>query len=433
MSGVCECGGANQPCCSGTTCDDGLSCGATSTCAANGFVEVAVGTGHVCALREDKAVWCWGFDYKPFGGALPGINTSVIANPEPAPVAGLTDVAAIRAADFHTCARKTDNTLWCWGHNEAGQLGNGTSTNSATAVRVSDLTNVSLFDGGRLHACALGSYMGTPGLYCWGRNGEKGRNGSPANPNLGRLGNNTVVDSNLPVAVDLSAAAAAGQTVRSLSTGAYHTCIAMSDNRVWCWGRNNLGQLGTGTTTDSKVPVQVSLAGITIPSGATIDEVSCSGSRRKQDSSCLRLSTGAIHCWGYNGEGELGDGGTANRNAPTLAVVTTAFGGAKPLQIASGQNARCTRTSDGFVYCWGRDHAGVLGLDLAGAARYPIPSRTRVIGDVTYLDVGHHTACAVDQSRRLFCWGTNTRGQSTTKAANTFEEKSVLKPFQIVF
>lgn len=427
--GACSCGASGQPCCGGTTCETGLAC--DGVCGGSKVEQVAVGAGHVCALREDKTVWCWGFDFKPFPFSAPGLSTSIIDNPAPAPVAGLTDVVAIRAAEHHTCALASDATLVCWGHNERGQLGNATNASSSTPVAVDGLTNVTKFDGGRMHTCALGDHLGTAGLWCWGRNGEKQHTGNAPNANFGRLGNNTTVDSNVPVAVDLSVAAGAGQTVKALATGAYHSCIVMSDDKVWCWGKNNVGQLGNGLLDDTMVPVQVDLTGVTIPNGATIDEVTCNDGRRRDDSTCLRLSTGAIFCWGANDNGELGDDTTTSRNTPSLAVID-GFGGAKPVQLATGSQARCARTDAGTVFCWGRDKAGVLGIGLSNDQGVVVPTPTRNLTGVTQLDMGHRTACAIDAGR-VFCWGTNTRGQSKGRPAVDMADKSTIEPFHVVF
>jgi len=431
-SGTCQCGGDDQPCCGGTTCGDGFTCGASSTCEGNSVRQVAAGKGHVCALTE-TTVWCWGYDNKPFPSGTPGIGAAVISDPVPAPIAGLTAVAELRAGEFHTCARKLDNTLWCWGHNENGQLGDGTRVHSKIPVQVAGLTNVTRFDGGRLHTCAVGTYLGTPGLWCWGRNGRSGHQGGTPDADIGRLGNDSIVDSPVPVAVDVSVATGAGQTIKSLSTGSYHSCMVTSDNKVWCWGRNNDGSLGTGNLINSKVPVPVNLAGVTIPAAATVDEVSCSdGNRSLASSTCLRLSTGAVYCWGNGGDGQLGDGAFANRTAPSTPVNTSALGSAKLVQLVAGFRARCARDDGGAVWCWGHDKNGALGLNLTGDLKYAVPSKTRVISGATQLDMSHRTACAIDSEKRLFCWGTNKHNQSKARPAMTADEARTLQPFQIV-
>jgi alpha-tubulin suppressor-like RCC1 family protein len=405
---LCACGGIGEPCCGGTSCDAGVTCSA-GTCSA-GATQIAVGAGHACALRPDGNVWCWGSDWKPWAQKNPGVLNPIIASLAPKRVAGLTDVAEVRAAELHTCARKLDGTLWCWGHNEAGQLGNGTNTSSPLPVQVMGLSNVTLFDGGRHHTCAVGSYNGMQGLWCWGRNGRGNKAGAMFDQTMSRLGNDAFTDSNVPVAVDLSMAAAAGQTVRALSTGSYYSCVVMSDNKVWCWGKGNNGQLGNGGTTSSKVPVQVNLAGVTLPAGATIDEVSCAdGNGYKNASTCMRISTGAVYCWGR--ASELGDGSTVQRNAPTAPVTMTALGSATFKQIASAAEVHCGLSTAGDVWCWGFNQTGILGInDGTNTTTRTTPAKTLVLTGATQLDMSHRTACAIAGQEQLWCWGANKRG-----------------------
>jgi alpha-tubulin suppressor-like RCC1 family protein len=433
-TGTCQCGGADQPCCGGVACDDGLACGAGAICQGAGVLDVAVGMGTVCALRVDRTVWCWGADHKPYPVGTPGRGHAVLRSPVPIQIEGLADVEQIRGAETHTCARKQDKTLWCWGHNESGQLGNGTFTHSVRAVQVQGLSNVGLFEGGRNHTCAVGTVGGAQGLWCWGRGGTSGhQEGSTPTAGLGKLGNNNVVDQPTPVAVDLSVAAASGQTVRSLATGSYHSCIVMSDDTVWCWGRNDNGLgLGTGSASGpTMAPTQVSLAGLSParPTGVTITEVSVSDGRqtRTQPSSCLRLSSGVVHCWGYGVNGENGDSTTASRMAPTTAVAT----GVRFTALASPANAHCGIDEDGAVWCWGRDKSGVLGLGLATEVAQPSPRRVQELEAVTRLDASHHTACAIDGASRLWCWGNNRRGQVKARRPVGFADAIVITPHEV--
>ncbi len=405
--GTCTCGSIGEPCCGGATCDTGLTCNAGSC--TGGVLQIAVGWNFACALRTDHTVSCWGHNWKPYPFGNPGMSTPIIASETPQTVTGLTDVEEIRASELAVCARKTDKTLWCWGHNENGQLGDGTNTSSATPVQVLGLSNVSLFDGGRFHTCAVGTVDGVTTLWCWGHNSTGTRRGTP-NQNLGRLGTGDIVDTNRPAQVDLSVAAGAGQTVRSLSTGGYHTCVAMSDNNVWCWGRGAGGALGNGAAADTKSPVAVVKTGITIPAGVTIDEVSCTDGNNGA-SSCLRLSNGKVHCWGSGTKGEMGDGTIASRNAPAAAVDTASLGAATIIELASGKTSHCGRASDNTVWCWGENRNSVLG-DGTTTDRNTPQEAVGLTGAVQ-IDVSHRNACAVNGGNELFCWGNNKRFQAT--------------------
>jgi len=432
-AGTCQCGAVGQPCCAGTTCGTGFACASDATCKAPvGFTQVAVGKNHICALAMDQTVWCWGYDMS-WGVHVAGQAESIIASLAPAQVTGLSGVAELRAGEGHTCARKMDNTLWCWGHNEHGQLGNGSSTSSATPVQVTGITNVLHFDAGRMHTCAVASFNNVAGLYCWGRGGVRGINTDPAkpiNPNLGRLGNNNNVDSVTPVAVDLSVAAAGGATVKSISTGNFHSCMVMSDNTTWCWGGNVNGELGNGTNTDTKAPVKVDFTGITLPLGVTVDEVSVSDGNKKIASSCVRWSNGAIYCWGNAAQQQLGDNTATTRNKPSTPALTSLIT-AKAVQLTSANTARCVRAADGTVWCWGENYKGMLGI---GRGSNPIGAPTPVVGlsGVTQLDMSHRTACAIDGMNRLFCWGNNQRGQIRLQVPADKTSTAVLAPQQIV-
>jgi alpha-tubulin suppressor-like RCC1 family protein len=335
--------------------------------------------GHACVIRTDRSVWCWGGDYRPFGQSVPNLNYPFVGG-LPHRVVGVSDVAALGSSEYSVCARKQDGTVWCWGHGDSGQLGDGTTAGRKEAAQVPGLAGVTMLEGGRFHECAVGAFNGAQGVWCWGRGGQGGRSGT-ANPELGRLGNNDIVDHSTPVAVDLSAAASAAQTVRALSVGSYHSCIVMSDDTVWCWGRGDSGQLGDGLDTDTKIPVQVSFANLTIPGGVTVDQVGATdGNSFSGSGSCMLLSNGTAYCWGNSA---LGDGTGTSRNTPTTAVNFAALAGDKPVELRTGFQQHCVRTMANDLWCWGRNKAGALGNgNTSGgtALRVALPPRSLVSG-----------------------------------------------------
>jgi alpha-tubulin suppressor-like RCC1 family protein len=204
-------------------------------------------------------------------------------------VVGLpSGIAAIAAGGHHTCVVTTAGAVWCWGSNSNGQLGNGLTTDSGVPVAVTSLSSgVVAVAAGGAHTCAL---TAGGGVLCWGWD------------DYDQLGNDSTTDSHVPVPVTGLASG-----VAAISAGYAHTCALTTAGAVQCWGYNVYGQLGNGYTTTGLVPAPV------FGLSSVIAQVSAGNAH-----TCALTTAGAVQCWGYNAEGELGD----MLNASTTLPVT---------------------------------------------------------------------------------------------------------------
>jgi alpha-tubulin suppressor-like RCC1 family protein len=225
-------------------------------------------------------------------------------------VSGLTSgVTAIAAGGSHTCALTTGGGVKCWGNNYHGQLGDGTTQGHTTPVDVSGLASgVATITAGGSHTCAL---MAGGGTKCWGYN------------NYGQLGDDTTEDRNTPV--DVSGLTSEVATIKA---GGTHTCVLMAGGGVKCWGRNNYGQLGDGTTEDCSIPEDVSGLASGVMAVALGEAHTCA---------LTMLSAGnRVKCWGSDSNGQLGLGTITQRLTP-VDVVLSAVPASLTINYTSGQ------------------------------------------------------------------------------------------------
>jgi alpha-tubulin suppressor-like RCC1 family protein len=249
-------------------------------------LEVALGETHTCARKPDGTVKCWGDDRKGQTGS-PAPDGGIVATPATVAVA---DARHIAAGKNHTCVVREDHTVACWGDDIFGQLGDGnTNTRSAAPVDVKDLTDAKAIAAGAAFSCAIRE---TGEAVCWGDN------------LAGQLGNGTKTPSAVPVPVsDLTG-------VVAISCGEAHACAVTTDGKAWCWGDGFNGQLGTGAPGESTKPVQVS---------SLDDVVAISAATR---TTCALKQSGQVLCWGANEVGQLGSGAANPTPNPSPNIVS---------------------------------------------------------------------------------------------------------------
>lgn len=282
--------------------------------------EVTTGGNFSCARHASREVSCWGRNVE---GQI-GTGTTGGFVPLPRMVVGLTDVVELEAGNNHTCARVESGRVFCWGVNNRGQLGDGTTVNRANPTPVVGLTDAVEIAVGGSHSCA----RRTSGqVVCWGSNVS------------GQIGDGSgVLNRTTPVAV------ATLSDADLLSAGEQHTCARQLSGQLLCWGDNLSGQLGDGTRTNRATPTNVlSVSGATQISAGRIH-------------TCARLSTGNLRCWGFNGSGELGDG------TRTDAIVRVSVVGiTDAVEVSAGGERTCARRPSGTIVCWGQNEAGQIG------------------------------------------------------------------------
>lgn len=333
------------------------------------------GVYHSVALRADGTVFGWGFNV--YGQVGDGTTTD---RATPVQVVDLEEIRRVAAGGYHSLALRSDETVWAWGHNGSGTLGDGTTTNSSVPVAVSGLEGVQEVAGGSHHSLALGS---DGSLWAWGANGA------------GQLGDGTTEDSSSPVEVndlsDVTAIAAGG-----LSGFAGHNLALSVDGTVWAWGHNNRGQLGDGSTTNRSSPVQVT--GL-----SDVVAVAADGAN-----SYALKSDGTVWAWGDNSADQLGNADAGRRSTVPVRVAIDDV-----VAVAAGGEHGLAIRSDGTAWAWGKNDEGQLG-DGDGGRRNSTsatPVRVRDLADVTVLAAGHaHSLAAVDDGS-AWAWGANSVGQ----------------------
>jgi alpha-tubulin suppressor-like RCC1 family protein len=352
---------------------------------------VAGGLYHSLALGSNGAVFAWGWNIT---GQL--CNASTNGSDVPVKVTPLdgTRVTGIAAGFAHSLAVTSTGTVLNCGKNDDGELGNGATTDSDVPVKV-DLpagTKVTAVVAGAGHSLAVTS---AGAVIAWGLD------------LFGALGNGSTGGSSAtPVTVTLPV----GTRVTAVAAGSLHSLALTSTGSVFAWGYNADGELGDGGTANTDVPVKVDL-----PAGTKVTAIAAGGYY-----SLAVTSTGSVFAWGYNADGELGDGGTANSPVPVKVklpagtkVKAVAAGG--PLygvgQYMAGPGHSLAVTSTGGVFAWGHNADGALGDGSTANANVPVKVKLPPGTKVTAVAAGELQSLAVTSTGSVLAWGGNEFGQ----------------------
>ena len=487
MQGAVQCWGYNQYGQLGDGSTTDRLTGTHVTGLDRGVLAIAVGgsaatpTGFSCALLEDGRVKCWGWG--AFGQM--GNGTDDWHNPEPVVVQGLAQVQAIAAGGEHVCALRTNGQLWCWGANDFGQIGAGTFAAGKSLVPVQVASGIARFALGYSHTCV----QLTSGLRCWGNNEQQqigndqpysqlhfspvdvlnlsdpvarvegGRNFSCALTQAGRVhcwgrqANGQLGTGKQLYADPLpsNAVPGLGPGVRSISVGDQHACAVLQDRRLKCWGNNDRGQVGNNRHATHWRHDPVEVKGV---SGAVQLALGA-------DHACARLSGGGLRCWGDNSRGQLGLGPDEPKHWQHTPQPVVGLGATS--HVTAGERHNCALTQSGNrMWCWGDNSILQLTEEFESVVSAPVAMDTLRDGpnlgnrsltdikagglitcvstnlasvsaaacwggppwfgdyarvpnemgtDILRIAAGWSHVCGVKQGGGLWCWGNNSRGQ----------------------
>ena len=379
----------------------------------NGVVQPQISAGgyHTCALTTSGNVKCWGDrgNGRLGNGSDSGKQSTPVdvhtSSTEPEP---LSDILAIGAGAFHTCALTTSGNVKCWGTGEAGRLGNRKTNNQLTPVDVhtrstesEPLSDIAAISAGGYHTCALTTTSGN--VKCWGSE----RYGSLGN---GRDRSNQ----STPVNVHTSPTEPEPLSdILAINTRANHTCALTSNGNVKCWGKGGFGSLGNGETNDKSAPVDVHTSSTESEPLSDIAAISAGAFH-----TCALTTSDSVKCWGKGEFGRLGNGVIGNSSTPV--DVHTSSTEPEPLSdilaISAGSDHTCALTRSGNVKCWGKGESGRLGNrrtdnQLAPVDVHTSSRKSEPLSDILTISAGDQHTCVLTRNGNIKCWGRNTEKQ----------------------
>jgi len=323
------------------------------------------GTDYAVALKSDGTVWAWGSNsYGELGDGTTKNRTA------PTKVKKLSNVKAIAAGHHGAVALKNDGTVWAWGSDDYGAWDNR-ETNRTVPVQIKNLSGVQAVSAGYDHTVALKN-DGT--VWAWGDNGS------------GQLGDGTGTIKKIPVKVKSLSG------VRMISAGHYHTLALKNDGTVWTWGDNSLGQLGDGTTTGKKLPVKVK----NLNNMKAISAGNWYAIAQKND--------GTLWAWGDNRFGQFGDGTTSDRKTTPVQIKTIS----NVQAFSAGGYHTMALKNDGTIWTWGNNGYGQLGDGTRTQRTAPVQLKNlKNVKAITAID---RNTVALKNDGAVWAWGVNFGG-----------------------
>jgi alpha-tubulin suppressor-like RCC1 family protein len=362
--------------------------GGGGTPASVSFRTIDAGSYHTCAISPSEKAYCWGFNQD---GELGTGGTSTIM--APATVGGGLVFRQVSGGRYHSCGVTLAGDGYCWGSNLEGQLGQADAeVQSNTPVLNSRAVTFGSISVGRAHTCGL-TLTGV--AVCWGSN------------IAGHLGFFTETTS-----VDTVGFVGTNQLFQRIAAGGLHNCALNTSGQAYCWGFNDQGQLGNGSTTTifpdtaSGAPPWV----LPVSGGLVFDSVTAGYKH-----TCALTPAGAAYCWGDNSFGQLGTGTTIGSTVPVAVT-----GGLSFKTISAGFYHTCGILTTGEAYCWGRNTPNSVqesaGGQIGDGSTTNRPAPTLVTGGLLFqsISAGEVSTCGVATGNIAYCWGDNEYGQLGT-------------------
>jgi len=375
---------------------DSVIANGTAATVNNHWRKVAVGYSHSCGILSDSSLWCWGSN--SYGQIGNGSTSYVVDEPSQITSPELLGWKDIISGFNHSCAIRNDNSMWCWGANYHGQAGSGTLDHlfiEPNQVVTNNQIEWESADTMNNHNCAI-STQGE--LYCWGNN-DHGRSG--------QIGSSSVIRPEVVAHPD-------NLTWMTLAVGYSHSCAIDSENALWCWGYNGYRQLGTGNSNNSVSHPEVVVTADTI----TWERV-VAGSNH----SC-GLADNSVYCWGRNTEGQLGNPITYYIAEPTLVTGDNQF-----KKITAGHNHNCALDINDKPMCWGLNNYGVLGV-ADYSLSYQITPIHSIMSDVfsgVLIEANSNNVCVLGNIGSLWCWGRNNKNQVSRSSSSSIFVPSLIE------